>query len=75
MIAHQNLIPNGDPLIDEVREARARMWRESGENLDALAEGLRQIDRVNAHRLVKVEQSESEAAAVPLDRRPGWVIP
>ncbi|HRQ73868.1 MAG TPA: hypothetical protein PLU35_12655 [Phycisphaerales bacterium] len=41
-----------DPLIDELRAIRERLWRESGENLAIVAEQLRRIERQNPSRLV-----------------------
>lgn len=34
----------GDPLIDEVREIRARLWAEAGEDLDRAAAELRRVE-------------------------------
>ncbi len=33
-----------DPLIDEVREIRARLWAEAGEDLDRAAAEMRRVE-------------------------------
>ena len=42
-----------DPLIDELRAIRERLWRESGKNLVTVVEQFREIERQNPSRLVR----------------------
>jgi len=36
--------PPRDPLIDEIREIRSRLWSDCGEDLDRVAEQLREVE-------------------------------
>lgn len=54
--------PRVDPLIDDIRAIRERLWRESGESIANVAEELRKIERQHVDRLVRhvTDRSGSE---------------
>jgi hypothetical protein len=69
---------NKDPMIDEVREIRRRVSADLGNEIEKLAEHLRQIDRDYAERrgifadvtreaAAQVEQSWGDMTAFPND--------
>ena len=57
-----------DPIVQEVREARARLLEEAGGDRRALMDRLRQMESEHPHRLVTlddVRSRQSQASPAP----------
>jgi hypothetical protein len=46
-----------DPIVDEVRAIRARLWKEADENFETYKRQLREFERGTGRRVVSVDES------------------
>jgi hypothetical protein len=52
-----------DPIVEEVREVRKRIFEECGGSLDRYLERLKSAEAQDKHRLVTLEEVRARAAA------------
>jgi hypothetical protein len=52
-----------DPIVEEVRETRRRIYEECGSDLHQLIERLKAAERQHTARLVTIEQVQQRAGA------------
>lgn len=58
-----------DPIVDEIRQTRARIWRECGESIEQLVERLKCAEKQHPDRLIRslseIQRNESQEESLP----------